>query len=56
MECDDDYPVPAKTLCRDCVIHCTSDNTALMCIQDRKSWNALYRAALIRQHAPLLEI
>ena len=56
MERDDYCPVPAKKLCHGCVIHCTSDNTALRSIQDRKSWDALYRAALIRQHAPLLEI
>ena len=48
-----------KRLCkntRNCIIHCTDDNTDLICPRDEESWQTLKNAAEIRNHQSLIEI
>ena len=53
---------PKKRLCidqeNDCIIHCNTGNASddLASLQDARSWQALLRAATIREYEPVTEL
>ena len=53
---DEGCPVPKKRMRSSCMIHCTTDRSALVSPKNFSSWQTLLNAATIRQHVGILEL